>query len=89
MYRIIRTDGVELGITDNVNYIKIGSSGCFTPTTADKAIGVAFNSTPYNLIGHNEIDGADTVVVSKIDSGKHIKDHQIAIDGLIRTVLEG
>ena len=89
MYRIIKIDGTEFGITDSVNYIKISENGCFTNATAEDAVGVAFNSVAYNLVGHNEIEGADTVVVSKIDGGYEIKSHQTAIEGLIQTVLEG
>ena len=33
MYRIIKIDGTELGVTDSVNYIKISENGCFTNTT--------------------------------------------------------
>ena len=69
MYRIIKVDGTELGITDTINYIKIGLSGCYANATKDDAIGVAFKSVPYNLVGHNEIKDADTVVVSAIDGG--------------------
>lgn len=89
MYRIIKIDGTELGVTDSVNYIKISENGCFTNATAEDAVGVAFNSVAYNLVGHNEIEETDTVVVSKIDGGYEIKSHQTAIEGLIQTVLEG
>lgn len=89
MYRIIKIDGTELGVTDSVNYIKISENGCFTNATAEDAVGVAFNSVAYNLVGYNEIEEADTVVVSKIDGGYEIKSHQTAIEGLIQTVLEG
>ena len=89
MYRIIKIDGTEFGVTDSVNYIKISENGCFTNATAEDAVGVAFNSVAYNLVGHNEIEEADTVVVSKIDGGYEIKSHQTAIEGLIQTVLEG
>lgn len=89
MYRIIKIDGTELGVTDSVNYIKISNNGCFTNATAEDAIGVAFDSVAYNLVGHSEIEEADTVVVSKIDGGYEIKSHQTAIESLIQTVLEG
>ncbi len=69
MYRIIKVDGTELGITDSVIYIRIGSSGNFTPCSAEDAIGVAFGSVPYNLVGHSEIEGAEAVVVSRVDGG--------------------
>lgn len=72
MYRIIRIDGTELGITDSVNYIRISDNGCFTPTTQKEALGVAFNSVAYNLVGHEEIEGADTVVVASIDGGAEV-----------------
>ena len=77
MYRIIKIDGTELGITDSVNYIRYD------------AIGVAFKSVAYNLVGHEDIEGADTVVVSEIDGGQELKSHQTTIEGLIRTILEG
>ncbi len=74
MYRIIKIDGTELGITDSVNYIKIGASGSFTTATEADAIGVAFDSIAYNLAGHENIECAETVVVSKIDGGKIIQE---------------
>lgn len=79
MYRIIKTDGTELGITDQVTYIKFGANGCFTNATVEDAIGVAFNSTPYNLFGHNEIEETDTVIVSQIDGGA-------AVGSLLETI---
>lgn len=72
MFRIIKIDGTELGITDTVKYIKIGASGSFTPSTKEEAIGLAYNSVAYNLIGHEDIEGADTVVVSAIDGGAEV-----------------
>lgn len=66
MYRIITLDGTELGMTDSVLYIKIGNSGSFTPCSVDEAIGVAFNSEPYNLVGHDEIEGAGTVALPNV-----------------------
>lgn len=79
MYRIIKTDGTELGITDQVTYIKFGANGCFTNATVEDAIGVAFSSTPYNLFGHDEIEEADTVIVSQIDGGA-------AVGSLLETI---
>ncbi len=70
MYRIINTQGDELGMVDHVLYIKIPKSGCFAPCKQEEAIGVALNSTPYNLLGHKDIEGADTVIVSQCDGGE-------------------
>lgn len=72
MCRIIKTDGTELGITESVRYIKIGTYGDFVVATEEEAIGVAYKGTPYNLIGHSEIENADTVVVSVIDGGDEV-----------------
>lgn len=72
MYRIIRDDGVELGITDSVLFINIADNGCFVPASEEEAIGVAFRSVAYNLIGHSEIAGAETVLVSHTDAGELI-----------------
>ena len=70
MYRITNINtGANLGAVDKVVYIRIGASGDFTPTTEEDAIGVALNGVPYNLAGHEEIEGVDTVVVSEFDGG--------------------
>lgn len=72
MFHIIKIDGTEIGITDKVNYIKIGASGSFTPAAEAEAVGVAFGGVPYNLVGHNEIEGAETVVVAFSDGGAEL-----------------
>ena len=58
MYRIIKvSDGTEIGVTDTIEFIRYGNSGCFVPADQKHAIGVAVNSVPYNLVGHDEIEG--------------------------------
>lgn len=89
MYRITNINtGANLGTVDKVTYIKIGESGDFTPTTQDEAIGVALNSVTYNLDGHSEIEGADTVVVSEFDGGALVAEQQRIIDSLLISALE-
>ena len=87
MYRIIKIDGTELGITDSVNYIRYGDGGCFTTATRKDAIGVAFKSVAYNLVGHEDIEGADTVVVSEIDGGAVMAKQGGLVDDLILSAL--
>ncbi len=70
MYRIIKTNGAELGITDAPVYIKRNESGSLAPCTAAEAIGVAYGSVPYNLLGHKDIEGAETVLVKEMDGGE-------------------
>ena len=90
MYRITNINtGADMGAVDKVTFIKIGESGDFTPTTENEAIGVALNSAPYNLMGHDEIEGADAVVVSEFDGGALVAEQQRVIDGLLISALEG
>lgn len=80
MYRIISTNtGVELGAVDAPFYIKIGESGSFCPAPEKEAIGVALNSVAYNLFGHEEIEGVDTVIVSETDGMAFITEQQKAL----------
>lgn len=89
MYRIIGTDGTELGMTDAPVYIKYGRGGCLTTTCAEDAIGIALHSVAYNLFGHEEIEGADTVILSKTDGGALLARQKDATDELILAMLEG
>lgn len=90
MYRIINTQtGADLGAVDKVVYIKIGESGDFAPVPENEAVGVALNGAAYNLFGHNDIEGADTVVVSEFDGGALVAEQQRIIDSLLVSALEG
>lgn len=90
MYRIISvSDGSEIGVVDAVTYIKISNSGSYTNATKEDATGVAVNSTPYNLMGHEDIGGEDTVVVSEFDGGALVAEQQRIINGLLISSLEG
>lgn len=69
MYRIIRINGTELGITDCINYIKVQPNGCFTITTKEDATGIAYRGVAYNLVGYNNIANTESVIISEIDIG--------------------
>ena len=88
MFRIIKTDGTELGVTESVNYIKIHKNGCYTTATKEDAIGIAFRSTPYNLMGHEDIADADTVFVREIDVDS-IFEQYATYDALAKAYHEG
>lgn len=88
MYRIIKTDGTELGITDSVRYIKIGASGSYANATKQTAIGVAFHNIAYNLLGYSEIEGADTVIVLECDGGELVAEQHSIINELLISALE-
>ncbi len=90
MYRIINTtDGKELGAVDHVTYIKVGPSGSYIFADQEDAVGIALNGTPYNLVGHDEIQEADTVVVSEFDGGALVAEQQKIINDLLISALEG
>lgn len=74
MYRIILTDGTDIAVVDEVNYIRFNNCGTFCPAESEEdAIGVAVNGVPFNLKGHEEIEDADTVLVSFVDGGLFAK----------------
>lgn len=72
MNRIIRTDGTELCLVDEVRYVKRSPYGVFVEASVSDAIGVAVNGTVYNLIGHSDIEGADTVLVSRASTAEEL-----------------
>lgn len=73
MYRIMKTDGTLLGTTEYLRYIKINpKTRVFVTATKDTAIGIAFKGNPYNIVGHNEIEGASTVIISETDAGAQL-----------------
>lgn len=80
MDRIIRIDGTELGLTDEARYIKFGSCGQFVQTTRADAIGVAFKNNVYNLLGHNDIAEADTVIVSRASAADELTAQRADLD---------
>lgn len=75
MYKIIMMDGTEMAVVDRVTWIKIGRSGSYAiAKNRGEAIGIAYKSVPYNLLGFDRIEGAETVMVSEIDAGEYVKE---------------
>ena len=73
MFRITTTKGVELGLTEEVVYIRVNArNGCFNRCDKKDAIGVAFHGNPYNLFGHKELPDLETVIVSEVDGGDKV-----------------
>jgi hypothetical protein len=70
MYRIINTaDGMEIGSTEAPRYIKKSKSGQNIETTREEATGVAYKSTPYNLLNTEGVGADETVILSEYDAG--------------------
>lgn len=76
MKRIIRTDGKELCLVDDVRYIKRSSYGVFVQAPEAEAIGIVANEKVYNLLGHSDIEGVDTVIVSEASTAEEITAQQ-------------
>lgn len=73
MYRIINFDtGEEIGITEYPNYILLGKNGCYQMCDEKDAQGVAFESTPYNLVNKDSMGDLPAVVVRKVDAGSEV-----------------
>lgn len=83
MYRIIKSDGTTLAVTETIRYIKVSDNGCYIQATKNDAVGIAHNGTPYNVRGHADIANAEIVSVQEFDGGKAIEQleaNQIAIE---------
>ena len=89
MYRVVlEHGGTEVAITDDLRYIKVGKNGSYITADKKSAVGVAVGGTAYNLCGHSDIRGADTVVVSEVDGGKLIAECRAAIEELKKQLAE-
>ena len=80
MNRIIRIDGTELCLVDKARYIKRSSYGAFVEAERKDAIGVAVKGVVYNLLGHDEIAGADTVLVSDASTADELTAQRADLD---------
>ena len=80
MNRIIRTDGTELCLVDKARYIKRSDYGVFVEAERQDAIGVAVKGVVYNLLGHDEIAGADTVLVSDASTADELTAKRADLD---------
>lgn len=80
MNRIIKTDGTELCLVDKARYIKRSSYGAFVEAERKDAIGVAVKGVVYNLLGHDEIAGADTVLVSDASTADELAAQRADLD---------
>ena len=78
MYKITR-DGASLGLTERPTYIKQAPNGCLVLCPESEATGIVWEGTPLHLLGRDELEGAETVMLEEMDSGP---DLFIATDAL-------
>lgn len=72
MYRIIK-DGVSVGMTETPNYIRKQENECYALCPEPLAAGIAFEGTVYHLLGRDDLEGVETVILQKTDAGTEIK----------------
>lgn len=82
MYKIITTDGTEVGYTDTLHYITVSDSGCFIEATKDNAKGIAYKGVAYSLLGEDINKETSAVLIQEVDSADKQKVLQANIDYL-------
>lgn len=66
MYKILSDTNELLGYVEKPNYIKYNKTHDFVPAVPVEAIGINFKGVVYNLLGHHDIEGADTCYASMV-----------------------
>lgn len=70
MYKILTDTNQVMGYVDKPNYIKIAENGDILPADPVEAVGLNYQGTLYNLLGHSEIEGAPTAYASMVTDGE-------------------
>ena len=71
MFRIIK-DGVSIGLTEQPTYITKADNGCYVLCPEAQARGIAYQDTPYHVIGRPPMEGAEDVMLEAVDGGSEI-----------------
>ena len=71
MFRINR-DGECIGMTEAPNYIRQAENGSYILCPEPEASGIAFAGSVYHLLGREELEGAETVMLEETDAGTEI-----------------
>ena len=66
MYKILTDTNQVMGYVDKPNYIKIAENGDILPAEPVEAVGLNYQGTLYNLLGHSDIEGASTAYASMV-----------------------
>ena len=69
MYKILTDKNKMLGYAAQPNYIKVTPGG-YVPCVPVEAVGLTYQGVVYNLLGHNEIEGAPTAYASMVTDGE-------------------
>ena len=66
MYKILTDTNKVIGYVDKPNYIKVAENGDILSAVPVEAVGLNYQGTLYNLLGHNDIEGASTAYASMV-----------------------
>lgn len=72
MYKILTDQNKLLGYVSQPNYIK-KTTGGYVPCAPVEAVGLTYQGTVYNLLGHSEIEGAPTAYASMVTDGEMLQ----------------
>lgn len=72
MYKILTDQNKLLGYAAQPNYIKVTPGG-YVPCAPVEAVGLTYQGTVYNLLGHSEIEGAPTAYASMVTDGEMLQ----------------
>lgn len=72
MYRIVK-DGAELALIEAPSYVRQAGNGCFVLCQEAEAAGIAYNGTVYHLLGREDLEGAESVILEAADAGAEIQ----------------
>jgi len=71
MYKITK-DGACLGMTEHPTYIRRAPNGCLVLCPETEATGIVHEGSVYHMLGRDELEGAETVMLEETDSGPEI-----------------
>ena len=71
MLRIIK-GGDSIGMTEAPNYIRQAENGSYILCPEPEASGIAFAGNVYHLLGREDLEGVETVMLEETDAGTEI-----------------
>lgn len=71
MYKITK-NGYNLDMTEAPTYIKKAANGCYVLCPEPEAQGIAYNGQVFHLLGREEMEDVETVMLEETDAGEEI-----------------
>lgn len=71
MYKITK-NGYGLAMTEAPTYIKKAANGCYVLCPEPEAQGIAYNGQVFHLLGREEMEDVETVMLEETDAGEEI-----------------